>query len=276
MMHLSTNRLFNAVVGVVLLLAALIQLVPFYVAVTTAFKPVNDLSSQLVPPHQLFFGNFLTALNQGNILRAVGNSILITVISTVLVCLLGAMAAYPLARRLTAVNKTVSLVIVGLIMVPPLSILVPLYTMMNQLHAINSYWGVIAVMVTGHLPLAIFLYTAFMRSLPLSIEEAATVDGANMLQILFRIIFPVLKPVTATVIILSGVSIWNEFSLSGYLLAKPSMQTIAPAIGSFFSQQSSNLGAAAAASLIAVIPVLVAYLFLQKYFIKGMVAGAEK
>jgi raffinose/stachyose/melibiose transport system permease protein len=276
MMHLSTNRLFNAVVGVVLLLAALIQLVPFYVAVTTAFKPVTDLSSQLVPPHELFFGNFLTALNQGNILRAVGNSILITVISTVLVCLLGAMAAYPLARRLTAVNKTVSLVIVGLIMVPPLSILVPLYTMMNQLHAINSYWGVIAVMVTGHLPLAIFLYTAFMRSLPLSIEEAATVDGANMLQILFRIIFPVLKPVTATVIILSGVSIWNEFSLSGYLLAKPSVQTIAPAIGSFFSQQSSNLGAAAAASLIAVIPVLVAYLFLQKYFIKGMVAGAEK
>jgi raffinose/stachyose/melibiose transport system permease protein len=276
MMHLSTNRLFNAVVGVVLLLAALIQLVPFYVAVTTAFKPVTDLSSQLVPPHELFFGNFLTALNQGNILRAVGNSILITVISTVLVCLLGAMAAYPLARRLTAVNKTVALVIVGLIMVPPLSILVPLYTMMNQLHAINSYWGVIAVMVTGHLPLAIFLYTAFMRSLPLSIEEAATVDGANMLQILFRIIFPVLKPVTATVIILSGVSIWNEFSLSGYLLAKPSVQTIAPAIGSFFSQQSSNLGAAAAASLIAVIPVLVAYLFLQKYFIKGMVAGAEK
>jgi raffinose/stachyose/melibiose transport system permease protein len=276
MMHLSTNRLFNAVVGVVLLLAALIQLVPFYVAVTTAFKPVTDLSSQLVPPHELFLGNFLTALNQGNILRAVGNSILITVISTVLVCLLGAMAAYPLARRLTAVNKTVSLVIVGLIMVPPLSILVPLYTMMNQLHAINSYWGVIAVMVTGHLPLAIFLYSAFMRSLPLSIEEAATVDGANMLQILFRIIFPVLKPVTATVIILSGVSIWNEFSLSGYLLAKPSVQTIAPAIGSFFSQQSSNLGAAAAASLIAVIPVLVAYLFLQKYFIKGMVAGAEK
>jgi raffinose/stachyose/melibiose transport system permease protein len=261
---------------VVLLLAALIQLVPFYVAVTTAFKPVTDLSSQLVPPHELFLGNFLTALNQGNILRAVGNSILITVISTVLVCLLGAMAAYPLARRLTAVNKTVSLVIVGLIMVPPLSILVPLYTMMNQLHAINSYWGVIAVMVTGHLPLAIFLYSAFMRSLPLSIEEAATVDGANMLQILFRIIFPVLKPVTATVIILSGVSIWNEFSLSGYLLAKPSVQTIAPAIGSFFSQQSSNLGAAAAASLIAVIPVLVAYLFLQKYFIKGMVAGAEK
>lgn len=275
-MHLSTNRLFNTAVGASLFLAAVIQLVPFYVAVTTAFKPQDDLSSQLVPPKQLFLGHFVTALTQGNIIQAVGNSILVTVISTLIVCVLGAMAAYPLARRLTALNKTVTVMVVGLIMVPPLSILVPLYTMMNQLHAINSYWGVIAVMVTGHLPLAIFLYTAFMRSLPVSIEEAAKVDGANTVQVLFRIIFPVLKPVTATVVILSGVSIWNDFSLSGYLLSKPSVQTIAPAIGSFFSQQSSNLGAAAAASLIAVVPVIVAYLFLQKYFIKGMVAGAEK
>jgi raffinose/stachyose/melibiose transport system permease protein len=276
MMHLSTNRAFNAIVAAVLLLTALIQLVPFYVAVTTAFKPVDDLSSQLVPPSRLFLGNFATALNQGNILQAVANSVLVTVISTFIVCVLGAVAAYPLARRLTSVNKTVSLVIVGLIMVPPLSILVPLYTMMNQLHALNTYWGIIAVMVTSQLPLAIFLYTAFMRSLPISIEEAATVDGASTLQILFRIVFPLLKPVTATVIILTGVHIWNEFSLSGYLLAKPSVQTIAPAIGSFFSQQTSNLGAAAAASLISLTPVLVAYLFLQKYFIKGMVSGAEK
>lgn len=275
-MHLSTNRAFNAIVAAVLLLTALIQLVPFYVAVTTAFKPVDDLSSQLVPPSRLFLGNFATALNQGNILQAVANSVLVTVISTFIVCVLGAVAAYPLARRLTSVNKTVSLVIVGLIMVPPLSILVPLYTMMNQLHALNTYWGIIAVMVTSQLPLAIFLYTAFMRSLPISIEEAATVDGASTLQILFRIVFPLLKPVTATVIILTGVHIWNEFSLSGYLLAKPSVQTIAPAIGSFFSQQTSNLGAAAAASLISLTPVLVAYLFLQKYFIKGMVSGAEK
>lgn len=275
-MHLSKNRLFNAAVGAALLLMALIQLVPFYVAVTTALKPKDDLSSQLVPPSGLFWGNFTTALTDGNILRAVGNSILVTVISTILVCGLGAMAAYPLARRLTRMNKTVMLMIVGLIMVPPLSILVPLYSMMNQLHAINSYWGIIAVMVTGQLPLAIFLYAAFMRSLPESIEEAATVDGANTFQILFRIVFPVLKPVTATVVILAGVAIWNDYSMSVYLLAKPSVQTIAPAIGSFFSQQSSNLGAASAASLIAVAPVLVAYLFLQKYFIKGMVAGAEK
>lgn len=275
-MHLSTNRAFNTLVGALLILAAVVQLVPFYVALTTALKPVSDLSSQLIPPATLFLGNFTTAVEQGNILRAVGNSILVTAVSTLLVCILGAMAAYPLARRQTRLNKAVSLLNIGLIMVPPLSILVPLYSMMNQIQGLNTYWGIIAVMVTSQLPLAIFLYTAFMRSIPLAVEEAATVDGATTLQILFRIVFPLLKPVTATVIILTGVHTWNEYSLSGYILATPEVQTIAPAIGSFFSQQSSNLGAAAAASLVSLAPILVAYLFLQKYFIKGMVAGAEK
>ena len=110
----------------------------------------------------------------------------------------------------------------------------------------------------------------------MSIEEAATVDGANLIQVLFRIVFPMLKPVTATVVILTSVATWNEYALSVYLLTDPDRQTIAPAISAFFSVQSSNLGAASAASLLAVLPILVVYLFLQKYFIKGMVAGAEK
>jgi raffinose/stachyose/melibiose transport system permease protein len=131
-------------------------------------------------------------------------------------------------------------------------------------------------MTTSQLPLAIFLYTAFMRSLPIAVEEAATMDGANRMQVLFWVIFPMLKPVTATVIILAGVAVWNDYALSVYMLTDPSVKTIAPAIGSFFSTQSSNLGAAAAASIMGVIPVLIAYLFLQRYFIRGMVAGAEK
>jgi raffinose/stachyose/melibiose transport system permease protein len=131
-------------------------------------------------------------------------------------------------------------------------------------------------MATTQLPLSIFLYAAFMRSLPVAVEEAAVVDGANMLQVLFWVIFPMLKPVTATVIILTGVAIWNDFALSVYVLIDPAVKTIAPAIGSFLSTQSSSLGADAAASIMGFVPVLVAYLFLQRYFIRGMVAGAEK
>ncbi len=265
-----------AIAGFVIL-AVLLQLLPFYVTITSSLKARSDLSSQWTLPFAAWHGqNFVTAVEQGHILRAIGNSAIVTVSATLLVCLLGALAAYPLARRATLPNRVILAGIVGLIMIPPLSILVPLYSMMSSLNAINTYWGTILVMVASQLPLAIFLYAAFMRGLPLSIEEAACVDGATAAQVLFRVVFPMLKPVTATVVILTSVNVWNEYALSGYLMRSPDMRTIAPAIGTFFATSSSDLGAAAAASLLSVLPVLVVYLMLQRYFIKGMVAGAEK
>lgn len=255
---------------------ALLQLLPFYFGITTAAKPKSDLSSAWALPSDIYWQNFTTAVQQGGILTAIGNSAIVTVVSTVLVCVLGALTAYPLARRITRGNQLVYAGILALIMIPPLSVLVPLYTLMKDIGALNTHWGIILVMVTGNLPLAVFLYTAFMRSLPVSIEEAAVVDGANSLQVLFRVVFPMLKPVTATVAILAGVAIWNEYALSSYFLRDPDVRTIAPAVASFFAAQGSNPGAAAAASLLSVVPVLLAYLFLQRSFITGMVAGAMK
>lgn len=264
-------------IGVGLLLAVLLQLLPFYITVTSAMKQRSDLSSQWLPPLDgIHWQNFATAVEQGGILRAIGNSAIVTVGATVLVCVLGALAAYPLARRPTLANKLVLAAVIGLIMIPPLSILVPLYAQMVQLSAVNTYWGTILVMTATQLPLAIFLYAAFMRGLPLSIEEAASVDGAGALQVLFRVVVPMLKPVTATVVILTSVNVWNDYALSVYLMRSPEMRTIAPATATFFSTTSSDVGAAAAASLLSALPVLVVYLVLQKYFIRGMVAGSEK
>ena len=274
----SVGRVFGGI-GILLglMIAMVIQLLPFYIAFTTALKPRNDLSSQWLPPVDgIFWENFAFAINEGGILRAMANSAIITLVSTVLVCVLGALAAYPLARRPTLGNKIVFGGIVALIMVPPLSILVPLYSFLNQIGGTNTYWGAVVIMVATQLPLSVFLYAAFIRGLPLSVEEAATVDGANLVQILFRVVFPMLKPVTATVVILTSVSVWNEYALSVFVLRDPAVRTIAPTIATFFASQGSNLGAAAAASLISVVPVLLAYLVLQRYFIKGMVAGSEK
>ncbi|WP_313357437.1 carbohydrate ABC transporter permease [Microbacterium sp.] len=255
---------------------AVLQLLPFYFGLTTASKPKTDLSSPWIFPGEIHWTNFATAMQQGNILQAIGNSALVTVVSTVLVCLLGALTAYPLARRVTRGNRLIYACIISLIMIPPLSVLVPLYTLMKDLGGLNTHWGIIVLMVTGNLPLAVFLYTAFMRSLPVSIEEAATVDGAGPLQVLFRIVFPMLRPVTATVAILAGIGIWNEFALSTYFLRTDETRTIAPAVAGFFAAQGSNPGAAAAASVLSVVPVLLAYLFLQRSFIRGMVAGSLK
>ncbi len=266
----------NSLVSIFVLVVVVLQLLPFWVALTTSLKQKTDLSPQLAfPTSNLFFGNFVQAVSEGGIFRAMLNSVLVAGVSTVLVCVLGALAAYPLARRHTALNRAVLSINVGLMMVPALSILVPLYRLLSGMHALNTYWGVILVMVTSSLPLAIFLYSSFMRTLPISVEEAARIDGANTFQTLFFVVVPMLKPVTATVGIITGVGVWNEYALSGYILTTPETRTIAPAIASFFSLQSSNLPAATAAALIAVVPIVVAYLFLQKYFVRGLV-GAEK
>lgn len=140
----------------------------------------------------------------------------------------------------------------------------------------TEYWGIVLVLTTINLPLAVFLYTAFIRAVPEAIDEAGMIDGANRFMIFIKLILPTLKPVTATVVIMTVNSVWNDYSLSNYILTDPSYQTVAPRVATFFATQTNNLGVAAAAALIAALPVVIAYLFLQRYFIEGMVAGVEK
>ena len=270
------TRARNVILGILIAVALVAQLLPFYVSLTTALKPRTDLSSQLVPPHTLFLGNFVTAIQDGGILHAILSSTIVTGVGTLLILVLGAAAAYPLTRLKTRTNKTILALILVMMMVPPLSILVPLYSMLVDISGINTYWGITLALVAEHLPLAIFMYSAFLGSVPYSLEEAAALDGAGLFRRLFGVVFPLLKPVTASVAILAGVPIWNEFPLSVYILNDQSVRTIAPTVSTFFSQQTSNLGAASAASLVALVPILVVYLFLQRYFMEGAVAGAVK
>ncbi|WP_339350756.1 carbohydrate ABC transporter permease [Bifidobacterium indicum] len=260
-----------------LIIVCLCQLLPFYLAVTTSLKPSDDMSSALnMRTHDVAWSNWAAAVNEGGILTSVLNSVVVTVGTTVLVCVLGAAAAYPLARRLTRFNRLVSAFILSMMMIPPLSILVPLYSFLVKIGGVNNYWGIIVVLTATNLPLAVFLYTAFIKAIPPAIDEAGELDGANKLQVFVRLVLPMLKPVTATVVIMTGSTVWNDYALSSYILTDPSAQTIAPRVASFFSANTNNLGIAAAASLIAAAPMVIAYMFLQRYFIAGMVAGAVK
>lgn len=264
-------------IGAVLALFCVVQLVPFYLALTTAFKKQTDLSSVwLFPFSGATADNFKMAVEEGGVLRAMSNSAIVTIVATVLTCVIAALAAYPLARRRTGFNRAIEVVILTIMMIPPLSILVPLYSMLNQMNLLNTYAGLILPLVCLELPRAIFLYTQFLRAVPITLEEAGRVDGANTLQIFFRIVIPLLKPVTATVIILTAVYVWNEFALSAYIMSGNKMQTLAPSIASFFGEQGSQVNAAVASSLLGVLPVVIAYLVLQRYFMKGMLAGADK
>lgn len=222
------------------------QLLPFYLAINASMKPQTDMSSTLMPRlHDIAWGNWTAAITDGQILHSVVNSVIVTVCTTLIVCVVGAAAAYPLARRATRFNKVISALILATMMVPPLSILVPLYTMLVNLGGANTYWGIVLVLAAINMPLSVFLYTAFIRSIPVSVDEAGMIDGANRFTIFVRLILPMLKPVTATVIIMTGTTVWNDYALSVYLLTDADKQTIAPRVASFFAANSSNLGTAA-------------------------------
>lgn len=258
------------------LIAAAIHFAPFYIVFTIALKPKTDLSSRWMLPTELFLDNFKLAFESANIVLAMRNSIIITSITVALVMLIGALAAYPLARVKTKLNTLILLLVVGIMMVPPLSVLVPLLRMLNVMGLISTFPGIIVVLLTFNLPLSIFLYSNFIGTIPMSLDEAATIDGCNKIETFWHVILPLLKPVTASVVILSGVQIWNDYQFSLYLLQKADMKVVTLAVASFFAGYSSNPGAAAAAALIAIMPIALLYIFLQKYFVQGMVDGAVK
>ncbi len=255
---------------------SIIHILPFYIAATVAFKPKTDLSSRWMIPTNLFLDNFKLAIEKANIFGAIRNSIIITAVSVFLVMLVGAMAAYPLARNKSKFNRGMLNLILAMMMVPPLSILVPIVTMMSRIGGISTYWGIIVVLTTYQLPMSIFLYSNFIITIPVSLDEAASIDGCSKFTIFYRIILPLLKPVTASVVILTGVFIWNDFQFSLYILQATDMKVVTLAVSTFFAQSSSNLGAAAASALIAILPISMLYLFLQRYFVQGMVDSAVK
>lgn len=257
-------------------LIGLMHIVPFYVLITTSFKDTLDTSSKWIMPGYAYWDNFTHAWELAGLDRAFVNTAIITLLSIALILILGSSAAFPLARNQSKLNKWMYGFFVSALIVPPLTILVPLYKMFVEIGAMNTYIGIVILHVTFHLSMAIFLFTGFISTIPKELDEAAMIDGASRVGLFFRIILPVLMPITATVIIMNGVSIWNDYQFSVFFLQKLEYRTITVALSTFFGENNSNIGWVAAGSLLAAIPSISVYLFLQRYFISGMTSGAIK
>lgn len=254
----------------------IIYLVPFYILICMALKKSTDLSSKWMIPTYVFLDNFKSAWNEANLGRAIINNIIITAGSMLVLIIFGACASYPLARHKTKLNNIIYTFIISCMIIPALTILVPLYKFIININGMNTYWAMILLQVTFALPLTIFLYTGFIGSVPKALDEAALIDGCGYIGIFFMIIMPQLKPITSTVVILTGIGIWNDYQFSLFFLQNQDMQTITVTLSSFISQFSSNISYVAAGCLIGMLPMAVLYLFMQKYFIKGLTEGAVK
>ncbi|HEY9594104.1 MAG TPA: carbohydrate ABC transporter permease [Spirochaetia bacterium] len=257
-------------------LISAVALFPIYITVVVSLKPQTDLSSFWVPPRVPFWENFAGAFAIGRLGTAFMNTAIITALSVVLVIGLGAMASYPLARHRSRLNAVVTTFMLSILMVPGLSLLVPLYVLLVRIRGISTYWGVMLVHVTFNLPLAIFLYLNFIRAVPRDLDEAALIDGSSVYAVFYRIILPLLKPVTVSVIILTGVAVWNDYQFSLYFLQAPAKRVITLAISSFFAISGGNTHIAAAAAVVAIVPITIVYVALQRYFVQGVLDSALK
>ncbi len=254
----------------------LFHTVPFFILLNLACKSPHDTSSKWVTPHYLYLDNFAGSWREAHLGRALQNNAIITSASVVLVVVTGALAAYPLARYPTRWNNLVYTLSIAVLIVPAMTILVPLYKFVVDLGGVNSYWAITLVQVTFFLPLAIFVFTGFIRTIPRELDEAALIDGCSRYAIFFRIILPLLKPATASLVILVGLNVWNDFQFSLFFLQRRGVQTAPVVLSQFFSQYQNNYAWVAAGCLLSMIPMTCLYLFLQKYFVGGLAEGAVK
>ncbi|GLO67515.1 MULTISPECIES: carbohydrate ABC transporter permease [Oceanobacillus] len=259
------------------LIFAVLHFLPFYILITTALKTKSDFSSKWVFPTEFSWSNFTEAWQVANLGNALLNTGIITFFAAILLIVIGSLAAYPLARRQTKLNRFMFMFFIAIMVVPPLAALVPLYQLVVNIGLMNTHEVAIFNNVASYLPLTIFLYAGFIRStIPKSLEEAARIDGAGTFRIFFQIVFPLLKPVTASILIIACVYIWNDYQFAIFFLQDESVQTMTVALSRFFGENANNINLVAAAAIIATLPMAILFLLLQKHFVKGLATGSVK
>lgn len=260
---------------IVMILVTLAFFFPIYILVNMSLRAGNDTSSPLTPTANPTFANFVEAWNQAGLDSALINSAVVTVLSVTVIVLISSMAAYPLSRVLSKLSTVLFWVVLAGMMIPFQVALIPLYQTMRDLGLLGSLFSLILFYVGSQVPFSVFLYTGFLRTLERDYEEAAAIDGAGRLRTFFSVVFPLLRPITGTVVILNAISIWNDFLVPLLYLSGTPNQTVTVALYAFVGQFVSNWPVVFAGLVISVVPVLTVYFLMQKQIIKGFAGGLK-
>ncbi|REJ13396.1 MAG: sugar ABC transporter permease [Paenibacillaceae bacterium] len=259
------------------LLLALLFLVPFYFVVVNSLKSFGDLMRNAAGwPEAFRWDNYSKVWEIMKFPRAFMNSLLITVLSNAGLVLISAMAAYRILRRPTVFNRVLFVLFIAAMVIPFQSIMIPLVKVASEVGLMDSRFGLIICYFGFGVSLNLFLYHGFMKSIPLEIEEAAVVDGCTPYGVFWRIVFPLLKPMTITILILNSLWIWNDFLLPLLVLHSADIRTIPLQTYSFFGQYTKQWDLALAGLVLGVAPMVAFFLLMQKHIIAGISAGAVK
>lgn len=267
------------VLGLMAGVLAALYAFPFAMVILNSFKErrtvVND---PLGLPSPVKWGNFTEAIDRMGYWQALLNSFIVTVISVAAIIVTSSMLAYYLARTKSKFSKTTFLVLVASMVVPFQALMIPFVGLFgkNGLNFPSNQYTIAFFYVGFGVALSTFLYHGFISNIPMSLDEAAAIDGAGPLMTFRRVIFPLLGPVTATVAIINALWIWNDYLLPSLMLVENDEKTIPLRTFVFFGQYTSDYGLAMAGLLLSIIPIVIFYFLMQRRIISGISAGAVK
>ena len=283
------KKVISIVVTVVAIAVAIYTLFPFYLVLMNSFKNANDIVASPVSFTGVNFSQWIENLSNVinnsnfNFWYAFGTSLIITVVSLILLALFGSMAAWVICRNKTKWSTAIYMVFIASMIIPFQVVMLPLISTFRAAGAfigvsmLPSIPGIVFAYCAFAGAMPAFILTGFIKNIPYELEEAANIDGCSPEGIFFRIIFPLLKPVITTVTILNGMWIWNDYLLPSLMLGQNGrVKTLPVAVQAFVGSYVKQWDLILSAALLAIVPMIIIFLFAQKQIMHGMVEGAIK
>jgi raffinose/stachyose/melibiose transport system permease protein len=272
----------HAIMIVILILLFILFIMPFILVIINVFKTKADIVTDplaLVGAHGFTMQNFPDAMAKMNFFNVFKNSLIITILSTVLTIFVSAMASFVIVRngKWKFCSGLFALMVASMV-IPFQVLMVPLVSVYGGIFGVLNHRITLILMHTGFsVSMATFLFHgAIHTNIPLELEEAALIDGCSRWQTFWKVVFPLLKPTIATVAIIDAMAFWNDYLLPSLVLTDKALYTIPIATQAFYGTYSTDIGLVMAALLLAMLPILILYLFLQKYIVAGVTSGAVK
>lgn len=277
--HRSPRKILSeSMVMAAMIFCVLLILYPFFIMLFVSVKSTKEaLISPNSFPTEFHWENFAVAWEKMDFLTVFFNSAFITVFSLIGIIVLSGLAGYIIAwSKHTKFYNFLYLFFLCGIMIPFYTSLVPLVKLMTGLELTNSRIGMVLYYCGRNMPMAVFLYVGFIRGINGEILEAGRIDGANLMQLYWRVLFPIMKPITSTILVLDALGLWNDFLFPRIMLSQKGLRTVTLAQFFFRTENSNKWELAFAAYILTIIPILIFYFAFQKNIVKGVAAGAVK
>lgn len=276
-MSRKTKRILRIPVEIICVLVGIVFVSPVFLVIINSFKPLGEiLRTPFNLPENFNMSNISYVITNMKYFTALRNTVIIAIIVVGVTVILAAMAGYKLTRTNTKTSKIITAILISSMLVPFQTYMIPIAKLASIFHISNTIWGYILIQIPLYAPMGIFMYEGFVKNIPMSLEEAAKLDGCSPFKIFFRVVFPLMRPTTASIVVLYTLWIWNDYALANMMLTSQKNKTLTITIYSFFSSFTNRWDYALAALSLSIIPITIFYIVMQKHIVSGVTAGAVK